>query len=154
MIARATYQGTLRFSVPHDFLSKLTGLVLVAYALAGYPAVALAAGQSYPGLPTFGVPCPTVIFTLGLLAWSPRPAWSLLFIPISWSLIGISAAVQLGVLEDWGLPIAALAWLCFASGVAGRCLALPGNFTRQLAQGVLYEGPRSHDLRTVCRAAH
>lgn len=109
MIARATYKGTLRFSVPLDSLSMFAGMVLLAYALVGYPILALATGQAYPGLPTFGVPCPTVIFTFGLLAWSPRPAWSLLFIPVAWALIGISAATQLGVPEDWGLPIAALA---------------------------------------------
>jgi hypothetical protein len=60
-------------------------------------------------MPTFGVPCATAIFTFGMLAWSPRPAWSLLLTPIAWALIGISAATQLGVPEDWGLPIAALA---------------------------------------------
>lgn len=109
MIARATHTGTLRFGVPRDALSMITGFGLLAYALVGYPLAALASGQAYPALPTFGVPCPTVIFTLGLLAWTSRPAWSLLFIPIAWALIGISAAAQLGVPEDWGLPVAALA---------------------------------------------
>jgi hypothetical protein len=33
----------------------------------------------------------------------------MLVIPIVWALIGISAATQLGVPEDWGLPVAAAA---------------------------------------------
>lgn len=109
LIGRATLRGTLRFSLPRDIPSLVVGAVLSGYALFGYPAVAVAAGQSYPALPTFGVPCPTVIFTFGLLAWSARPAWQLLCIPIAWALIGISAATQLGVPEDWGLPVAATA---------------------------------------------
>ena len=51
----------------------------------------------------FGVtPCPVVIFTFGLflLATRPVPVW-LLVVPFIWSLIGGSAAILLGVQQDW-----------------------------------------------------
>ena len=109
LLARATHVGTLRFAVPRDMVSLVVGIALMGYALVGYPIVAIASGQVYPGVPTFGVPCPTVIFTFGLLAWSARPSWTLLIVPGAWAVIGISAAIQLAVPEDWGLPVAALA---------------------------------------------
>jgi hypothetical protein len=108
LIARATHVRAIQFTKPRDRASIAAGIVLLGYALVGYPIVALATGQAHRALPTFGVPCPTVIFTFGLLAWSARPAWSILIIPIAWSLIGISAATRLGVPEDWGLPLAAV----------------------------------------------
>ena len=43
-----------------------------------------------------------------LLTDRPVPRW-LLPIPFLWSLVGLSAAVQLGVLEDYGLPVAGVA---------------------------------------------
>lgn len=111
LLARATHHGALRLALPPDKPSLIVGALLLGYALVGYPIAAVAAGQSYPALPTFGVPCPLVIFTFGLLAWSPSASWRLLVIPVAWAMIGVSAAAQLGVPEDWGLPVAALAVL-------------------------------------------
>ena len=59
----------------------------------------------YPEMPMFGVtPCPVTIFTFGMLLLTTRPPsrW-LLVIPFIWSLIGGSAAVLLGVPQDWAL---------------------------------------------------
>ncbi|HXW01246.1 MAG TPA: DUF6064 family protein, partial [Anaerolineae bacterium] len=49
------------------------------------------------------------IFTFGLLLWTDHrfPKY-LLVIPVIWSLFGLSAAVQLGVLEDIMLLITGL----------------------------------------------
>jgi hypothetical protein len=83
----------------------------IAYALAGYPLLGYLLGHVYPAAPVFGVaPCPTTIFTLGvlLLARPAAPAW-LFAIPIAWSAIGGSAAFALGVREDFGLAAAGLA---------------------------------------------
>ena len=41
-----------------------TGVLLVAFALVLYPAWSWLAGHRYPAVPTFGLPCPTTIFTL------------------------------------------------------------------------------------------
>jgi hypothetical protein len=87
----------------------VTGAVLLAYALVGYPLAGMLGGQSYPAMPTFGLPCPTTIFTLGLLLWArPRASWSLATVPLLWSVLGWTAAFQFGVLEDYGLGIAGL----------------------------------------------
>ena len=53
------------------------------------------------------MPCPTTIFTFGLLLWTDRkvPKY-LLVIPMIWAGIGFSAAIQWGVLEDVMLLLA------------------------------------------------
>jgi hypothetical protein len=50
------------------------------------------------------------IFTIGMLVLA-RGRWALWLsiIPILWSLVGLAAAVQLGISEDFGLPVAAFA---------------------------------------------
>jgi hypothetical protein len=108
LFARHASAGTLRFTRSID-TSHVAGFVLMAYALVGYPIVARIAGQTYPTVPTFGLPCPTTIFTLGLLllGQSPVPV-ALLVVPLIWSLIGTIAALDLGVTEDYGLPAAAV----------------------------------------------
>ena len=73
------------------------GQIVVAYALA-YPFLTIALGHSYPETPTFGVPCPTAILTIGLLIGARgQLPWTLATIPIVWSFIGGSAAVVLAV---------------------------------------------------------
>lgn len=94
-------------------LRAAAGWLLVAYALAGYPAAAHLAGQRYPGLPTFGLPCPTTIFTLGVLLLLAAPPRRLFVVPLLWTAIGTVAALQLGVPEDYGLPVAGLVALGF-----------------------------------------
>jgi hypothetical protein len=58
-------------------------------------------------MPSFGVPCPTTLFTAGLLLslepGGPGAPWYLLIIPLAWTLIGGSAAILLGVLPDVAL---------------------------------------------------
>jgi hypothetical protein len=86
----------------------VAGGLMIVYALLLYPLIGLLAGHRYPAAPTFGVPCPTTIFTLGLLLWAeppvPRPA---VVIPVLWAVVATIGAVQLGVPEDFGLTIAA-----------------------------------------------
>jgi hypothetical protein len=67
----------------------------------------------------FGVaPCPTTIFTIGmlLLARGRWIAW-LSIIPFLWSLVGLAAALQLGIPEDFVLPLAGVV-LMIVLGVA------------------------------------
>lgn len=89
---------------------QVVGWTLVAYAFLGYPMLNVVLGHGYPMMPTFGVPCPTTIATLGLLAWAvPSPPWYVWVVPILWTLIGTSAAFTLGIYEDLGLLAAAVA---------------------------------------------
>ena len=88
----------------------LTGLALIAYAMLIYPLLGTLLGHGYPHSPSFGVaPCPTTIFTFGLLlCTSARVPKIVLVIPFIWSLIGFSAALALGVREDIGLLVAGM----------------------------------------------
>lgn len=86
------------------------GVVLVAYALFVYPALGYMFGHRYPASPTFGAPCPTTIFTLGIVVWwGGSIPLALLVIPLAWAIIGTSAATSLGMTEDYGLLAAAIA---------------------------------------------
>jgi hypothetical protein len=65
-------------------------------------------GHTYPTRPTFGLPCPTTIATLGLLLWAtPSAPWWIWVIPLTWSLVGTAAALALDIREDFGLALAA-----------------------------------------------
>jgi hypothetical protein len=86
------------------------GVAMLAYSLVAYPLLGLWLGHAYPASPTFGVPCPTTIFTLGILALAHgRHVATLAVAPLLWSVIGGSAAFLLGIWQDLGL---------IASGIA------------------------------------
>jgi hypothetical protein len=105
IINRSEYK--LRFTLRKDLYGAIGGLFIL-YAMIGYPLLGYALGHVYPQSPMFGVaPCPTTIFTFGLLLWTTGriPYW-LLIIPGLWSFIGFSAAIQLTIYEDIGLVIA------------------------------------------------
>jgi hypothetical protein len=98
----------VRFDAPSRSAPQIVGTGLIAYALIVYPTTAWLAGHAYPHMPTFGLPCPTLIFTFGVLALASAPAWQLFVIPTLWAVIGISAALDLGMVEDLALLPAAL----------------------------------------------
>jgi len=90
------------------------GVALIVYALAGYPLLGAVFGQQYPAAPTFGLPCPTTLFTAGVLLFLRRPyPRRVLIVPLAWALVGSQAALLLDVPQDFGLIVAAvaLAWL-------------------------------------------
>lgn len=94
---------------PPDLLRQIVGWALLAYAFVGYPLLNVVLGHRYPGMPTFGAPCPTTIATLGLLTWAtPRAPWFVWLVPVLWALVGTSAAFTLGIREDLGLLAAAV----------------------------------------------
>lgn len=86
---------------------------LIAYSLA-YPAVNALDHRSLLRIPTFGLPCPTTIFTVGVLMLATPRCWSLAVVPVIWSAIGGSAAFLLGVYADLALPIAGIALAIFS----------------------------------------
>jgi hypothetical protein len=94
---------------------KGVGVLLAAYSLA-YPFLTMAMGHAYPASPTFGLPCPTVILTIGLLLSARgRLPWSLTTIPILWGFIGGSAAALVRVQADYALLAAGAALLIVAA---------------------------------------
>jgi hypothetical protein len=81
---------------------------LIVYALL-YPAIARAEGRAFPRLPTFGVPCPTTILTIGFLLWADRSLPRVVaVIPIMWAFVGGSAAFLFGVHADLMLVAAGI----------------------------------------------
>jgi hypothetical protein len=108
LILVAVARGRLRF-FPRPSVSGVTGLLLVFYALVVYPVLGWLEGHGYPDGPSFGVPCPVVIFFFGIVLWSLESLSAvLLVIPVLWAAVGTSAALQLGMREDFALPVAAL----------------------------------------------
>ena len=101
-------RSMLRFEARANAATFL-GFALIGYALIAYPLVGYALGHRYPSAPTFGVPCPTTIFTFGLVLLSPPPRLrSLTFIPACWAGVAGVAAIRLGMWEDGGLVAAAV----------------------------------------------
>lgn len=87
-----------------------SGVTLMVFALVVYPIWSVYAGHRYPATPTFGLPCPTTIFTVGLLALAVPPTpRSPLVVPVLWCFVGVQAAFFLGVQPDMGLAAAAIA---------------------------------------------
>jgi hypothetical protein len=105
----ALARHSLTFQIGRDFRS-MAGLAFILYAMLIYPAFGSWAGHGFMSGPMFGVaPCPTTIFTIGLLLLARGRLVSLLaIIPSLWSLVGLAAALQLGMLEDLALPVASL----------------------------------------------
>lgn len=109
------WQGVIRkrldFRITFGTRSMI-GILLVTFALVIYPAWSVYAGHPYPELPTFGLPCPTTIYTIGLLAFLVRPyPRSSLIVPLLWSFIGGQAAFLLNVPQDLGLLVAGVVGL-------------------------------------------
>ena len=100
------HQLKFRFSL--NFYDIVGGVFLL-YALIVYPVFGYWLGHRYPAAPTFGLPCPTTIFTFGLLLWTNRrvPLY-VLAIPLAWTFLGFWAAISLRMIEDLGLLMAGL----------------------------------------------
>jgi hypothetical protein len=121
-LARA---GRLPDSVPRG--RGVRRLLADAFLLAAvaYPLLVLMTDLALPRAPLFAVPCPTTLFTTGLLlALGPlAPRW-LAAIPVAWAAVGGSAALALGVLPDY---------LLIAAGASLVALALLPSRRRQAA---------------------
>jgi hypothetical protein len=60
-------------------------------------------------MPTFGLPCPTTIFTLGILLFATAPLPRSVFaVPLLWAAVGSTAAFRFGIPQDLGLLVAGL----------------------------------------------
>ena len=102
------FQNKFSFNFEKDKYG-ITGMALIVFALMIYPVLGYFLGHIYPSSPTFGLPCPTTIFTFGILLLNTKKCpVSILIIPFIWSIIGLMAAFQFGILEDTGLSVASL----------------------------------------------
>jgi hypothetical protein len=123
------YSGIVREKFSFKYKSDVygvTGVIFILYALIIYPILGYLAGHTYPDNPTFGLPCPTTIFTFGILLWANKkiPIY-VIIIPTLWSVIGFFAALNFSVYEDVGLLIA---------GIGGFILILYRNKNQEFTQ--------------------
>jgi hypothetical protein len=113
------YYGVFKHQLSFRYQTNIFGIIgalFIAYSLILYPLLGYSLGHVYPKSPTFGLPCPTTIFTFGILLWTnAKIPKVVLIIPLLWSLIGFSAALTLGIREDIGLLVA---------GVVGMALIM------------------------------
>jgi hypothetical protein len=101
------FKPRVSFGCKRDVYS-LVGILFIAYAMIGYPVVGYLLGHGHSA--PFGVtPCPTTVFTFGLLLLIDKKVPKLfLVIPLLWALIGGLPPVFVGVFEDIGLIVAGL----------------------------------------------
>ena len=106
------YSGLLRNRLIFKYQNNIFGMMgtfFMLYALVIYPLWGHYSGHVFPKIPLLGVPCPTTIFTFGILLWTERKINKfILIIPFLWSIVGFSAAVHLNIKEDFGLFVAGL----------------------------------------------
>ena len=91
----------LQFQPKWDLLG-VTGGIFMVYALA-YPLIDAVTGHEFPAAPVFGVaPCPSTIFTAGLLLWTrPGMPMYVLVAPLVWLMSQTPAeALAMGVVAD------------------------------------------------------
>ncbi len=102
----------------------IVGILLVAYAMVGYPLVGYLIGHQYPQAPPFGLtPCPLAVFTFGLFLLTDKKVPILyLVIPLLWALGGVMP-VSVGIYEDIGLIL---------SGVLGTIMILYRDWRAQI----------------------
>lgn len=103
------FAGFFRNQFSFQFKNNIYGIagsIFMLFALVIYPLIGYYLGRIYPFSPTFGLPCPTTIFTFGMLLWMDKksPIY-ILIIPFLWSVIGFYASFSLGIKEDTGLLI-------------------------------------------------
>jgi hypothetical protein len=103
----------LRFT-PGGSPRHILAWLLMIYSLI-YPLIALAEGHRFPEAPTFGIPCPTAVLTIGLL-FAADPPWprTIALIPLLWAVVGGSASVLIGVYADlvlWAAAVALMGYL-------------------------------------------
>jgi hypothetical protein len=115
---RAVGHAPPRLEPVPGFRGVMGGMLLV-YGLVAYPLLGRLLGHEFPAAPGFGLPCPTTIFTLGLLSFvAPWPERRLLVVPVIWAAVGSFGAFALAVPQDYGLIVAFL-WGLFLAR-AGR----------------------------------
>ena len=113
------WQGVIRRKLifkPVSGWRAWAGLGLITFAFLIYPVWTYFMGHRYPAFPTFGLPCPTTLFTIGMLTFLVRPyPRSVFVVPVLWCFVGSHAAFVFDVQADLGL---------IAAGVLGLVLLI------------------------------
>jgi hypothetical protein len=101
------WQGVIRRRLQFEWMPGMrayVGAALMVFALVAYPVWSAYAGHRYPATPTFGLPCPTTIFTVGLLAFAVPPTpRSPLVVPMLWCFVAPRLRFPLVCSQIWVL---------------------------------------------------
>ena len=108
---------TLRHGIKINYSNSMNDKLAVFFILFGliiYPLIEVLKGIELARIIILGLPCPTTIFTIGLLMLNnDKSTWYLMIIPTLWSLIGITAAVNFKITQDFMMIVAAVAgYIC------------------------------------------
>lgn len=96
----SVFRNKITFRFQPDFYGIIASF-FIFYSISIYPLISFLSGHMYPSAPTFGVPCPTTIFTFGILLSTDKKTPLFLFIiPFFWAIVGLLAAISLGMFED------------------------------------------------------
>lgn len=90
------------------------GYFFILFGLIIYPLIGILSGGSLVRTISLGLPCPSVIFTLGFLILTKDhiPKY-LLIIPLLWAFVGLSAVVNFGVYQDLMILVSAICAIVF-----------------------------------------
>jgi hypothetical protein len=103
----------LRFSYGTQ-IKDYIAYILIAYGLIIYPVIIFFVEGSFCETIVLGLPCPSTIFTFGLIILTTQkfPKY-LLIIPSIWAVIGLSAAIHIGVIQNVMIIISAIVAVFF-----------------------------------------
>ncbi|MBN1197070.1 MAG: hypothetical protein JXA62_06660 [Candidatus Aminicenantes bacterium] len=106
-------RGRLVFDFRYRAIDWL-GAGFIVFGLLVYPVLLYLPGHSLQTTISLGLPCPSIILTLGifLLVSGLFNRW-LIVIPALWAAIGTGAAVTFKVYPDFVMPISVLSVLVF-----------------------------------------
>ena len=98
----------LIFSFPSQ-TKNYFGYFFILFGLIIYPIISYFVQGTFKRTIALGLPCPTTILTFGffMMASNKFPKY-LLIIPSLWTIVGVGAAIQFGVYQDFMMPIAAV----------------------------------------------
>jgi len=85
------------------------GYFFILYGLIIYPIISYLVEGSFEKTIIMGLPCPSTIFTFGLfMLTNNKFPKSLLIIPSLWAVVGLSAAINIGVFQDIMILVTAI----------------------------------------------
>jgi hypothetical protein len=91
------------------WVREYIGYFFILFGLIIYPIISYLLEGSFIHTISLGLPCPNTIFTFGFLMISDRKLSKyLLIIPTIWAIIGIGAAVNFGVYQDYVVLLSAI----------------------------------------------
>lgn len=101
----------LNFSFNKTFIDGI-GIFLILFGIIIYPLISWMSVGEYNHIIAVGLPCPTTIATIGFLMLNKKKTnWYLFIIPSLWSIVGVSAALNFGVYQDFMMLFAAIIWI-------------------------------------------